>query len=92
MSGYAVGSDMSAKKLAFLLWHPLFWDRTVIVSFSLSARAVPSFHPGAALIAGAMNGNPLDAHSDPLKLVATGDKRPARSVPNLTNIERKLFV
>jgi hypothetical protein len=52
----------------------------------------PSFHPGAALIADAMNGNPLDAHSDPLKLVATEDKRPARSVPNLTNIERKLFV
>jgi len=46
----------------------------------------------AALIADAMNGNPLDAHSDPLKLVATEDKRPARSVPNLTNIERKLFV
>jgi hypothetical protein len=39
-----------------------------------------------------MNRNPLDAHSDPLKLVATEDKRPARSVPNLTNIERKLFV
>jgi hypothetical protein len=37
-------------------------------------------------------GNPLDAHSDPLKLAATEDKRPARSVPNLTNIERKLFV
>jgi len=52
----------------------------------------PSLHPGAALIADAMTGNPLDAHSDPLKLVATEDKRPARSVPNLTNIERKLFV
>jgi hypothetical protein len=52
----------------------------------------PSFHPGAALIADAMNGNPLDAHSDPLKLVATEYKRPARSVPNFTHIERKLFV
>jgi hypothetical protein len=52
----------------------------------------PSFHPGAALIADAMNGNPLNAHSDPLKLAATEDKRPARSVPNLANIERKLFV
>jgi hypothetical protein len=51
----------------------------------------PSFHPGAVLIADALNGNPLDAHSDPLKLVTTEDKRPARSVPNLTNIERKLF-
>jgi hypothetical protein len=45
MSGGAVLSDMSAKKLAFLLWHPLFWDRTVIVSFSLSARWIPVFIP-----------------------------------------------
>jgi hypothetical protein len=52
----------------------------------------PSFHTGAVLIADAMNGNPLDAHSDRLKLVAAEDQRPARSVPNLTNIERKLFV
>jgi hypothetical protein len=51
----------------------------------------PSFHTGAVLIADAMNGNPLDAHSDRLKLVAAEDQRPARSVPNLTNIERKSF-
>jgi hypothetical protein len=44
-SGCAVGSDRSAKKLAFLLWHPLLWDRTVIVSFSRSARWIPVFIP-----------------------------------------------
>jgi hypothetical protein len=47
----------------------------------------PSFHPGEVLVADTMNGEPLDAHSGPLKLVVTEDKRPARSVRNLTTIE-----
>jgi hypothetical protein len=38
-----------------------------------------------------MNGKPLDAHSGPLKLVVTEDKRPARSVRNLTALELKLL-
>lgn len=49
----------------------------------------PSFHPGEVLVADAMDGKPLDAHSGPYKLVVTEDKRPARSVRNLTTIELK---
>ena len=51
------------------------------------AEIDPSFHPGEVLVADTMNGKPLDAHSGPLKLVVTEDKRPARSVRNLTSIE-----
>jgi hypothetical protein len=49
----------------------------------------PAFHPGEVVVADAMNGKPLDAHSGPFKLVVTEDKRPARSVRNLTAIELK---
>jgi len=49
----------------------------------------PAFHPGEVLVADTMDGKPLDAHSGPLKLVVTEDKRPARSVRNLTAIELK---
>lgn len=49
----------------------------------------PSFHPGEVIVADSMNGKPLDAHSGPFKLVVTEDKRPARSVRNLTTIELK---
>jgi hypothetical protein len=55
------------------------------------AEIDPSFHPGEVLVVDAMNGKPLDAHSGPFKLVVTEDKRPARSVRNLTNVELKLF-
>jgi hypothetical protein len=54
--------------------------------FSL-AEVDPSFHPGEVIVADAMDGKPLDAHSGPLKLVVTEDKRPARSVRNLTTIK-----
>jgi DMSO/TMAO reductase YedYZ molybdopterin-dependent catalytic subunit len=53
------------------------------------AEVDPSFHPGEILVADAMNGQPLDEHSGPLKLVVTEDKRPARSVRNLVSIELK---
>jgi hypothetical protein len=53
--------------------------------FALS-EVDPSFHPGEILVADAMNGKPLDAHSGPFKLVVTEDKRPARSVRNLISI------
>jgi hypothetical protein len=36
-----------------------------------------------------MNGQSLDAHSGPFRLVVTEDKRPARSVRNLASIELK---
>jgi len=49
----------------------------------------PAFHPGEVLVADAMDGKPLDAHSGPFKLVVTQDKRPARSVRNLVSIELK---
>jgi hypothetical protein len=49
----------------------------------------PGFHPGEVIVADAMNGQPLDAHSGPLKLVVTEDKRPARWVRNLISIELK---
>ena len=47
----------------------------------------PSFHPGEVIVADAMDGKPLDAHNGPFKLVVTEDKRPARSVRNLMEIE-----
>jgi hypothetical protein len=47
----------------------------------------PSFHPGEVIVADAMDGKPLDAHNGPFKLVATEDKRPARSVRNLVSVE-----
>ena len=54
------------------------------------AEIDPSFHPGEVLVADAMNGKPLDAHSGPFKLVVTEDKRPARSVRNLVSLELKM--
>ncbi len=53
------------------------------------AEVDPSFHPGEVIVALTMNDKPLDEHSGPLKLVVTEDKRPARSVRNLTTIELK---
>lgn len=50
----------------------------------------PSFHPGEVIVADAMDGKPLDAHSGPFKLVVTEDKRPARSVRNLVSIDLRL--
>jgi len=51
------------------------------------AEADPSFHPGEILVADAMDGKPLDAHSGPFKLVVSEDKRPARAVRNLLSLE-----
>jgi len=53
------------------------------------AEVEPTFHPGEVIVADAMDGKPLDAHSGPFKLVVTEDKRPARSVRNLVSIELK---
>lgn len=55
------------------------------------AEVDPSFHPGEVLVADTMNGKALDDHSGPLKLVVTEDKRPVRSVRNLTTIELRLL-
>lgn len=49
----------------------------------------PAFHPGEVVVADTMDSKPLDAHNGPFKLVVTEDKRPARSVRNLVQIEMK---
>lgn len=53
------------------------------------AEIDPEFHTGEVIVADLMDGKPLDSHSGPLKLVVSEDKRPARSVRNLTTIELK---
>lgn len=53
------------------------------------AEVDPSFHPGDVIVADTMDGKPLDAHTGPLRLVATEDKRPARGVRNLVSVELK---
>ena len=47
----------------------------------------PSFHPGEVIVADAMDGKPLDTHNGPFKLVVTEDKRPARAVRNLVQVD-----
>ena len=49
----------------------------------------PGFHPGEVIVSDAMDGKPLDAHSGPLKLVVSEDKRPARCVRNLAEVDLK---
>jgi DMSO/TMAO reductase YedYZ molybdopterin-dependent catalytic subunit len=51
------------------------------------AEVDSSVRPGEVLVADAMNGSPLDAHSGPYKLIVAEDKRPARWVRNLASIE-----
>jgi hypothetical protein len=58
------------------------------VIFSV-AEIDPSFHSGEIIVADEMNGQALDAKSGPFKLVATEDKRSARSVRNLSSLELK---
>jgi hypothetical protein len=53
------------------------------------AEADPTFHSGEVIVAVSMNGQPLDEHSGPFKLVVTEDKRPARWVRNLVSLELK---
>lgn len=84
--GAPLGNDLRGKALA----------NYIVATGSDGYQAVlalgevdPSFHPGEVLVADSMNDKPLDAHSGPLKLVVTEDKRPARSVRNLTTIELK---
>jgi hypothetical protein len=84
--GAPLGSELRARALA----------NYVVATGSDGYQAVlalaevdPSFHPGEVLVADTLNGKPLDEHSGPLKLVVTEDRRPARSVRNLTTIELK---
>jgi DMSO/TMAO reductase YedYZ molybdopterin-dependent catalytic subunit len=84
--GTPLGSDLRCKALA----------NYIVATGADGYKAVlalgevdPSFHPGEVIVADMMDGKPLDAHSGPFKLVVTEDKRPARSVRNLTTIELK---
>jgi hypothetical protein len=52
------------------------------------AEANPDVHDGTVMVADAMDGKAL-ADDGPLKLVATGEKRPARWVRNLVAIKVK---
>lgn len=51
------------------------------------AEIDPEFHSGDVIVADAMNDKPLDSHNGPFKLVVTEDKRPARCVRNLNEID-----
>jgi hypothetical protein len=86
--GAPLGSELRGKALANYIVATGSDGYQAILAL---AEVDPSFHPGEVLVADTMNGKPLDTHSGPLKLVVTEDKRPARSVRNLTTIELKLF-
>jgi DMSO/TMAO reductase YedYZ molybdopterin-dependent catalytic subunit len=49
----------------------------------------PAFHPGVVLVADTLDGQPLGAKTGPFRLVVSEDRRPARSVRNLVEIEVK---
>ena len=57
------------------------------VALSL-AEVDPSFHPGEVIVADSYGGETLGADA-PFRLIVSEDKRPARSVKNLTSIELK---
>jgi hypothetical protein len=82
--GAPLGDDLRGRSLADYLVATGSDGYTVLLSL---AEIDPSFHPGEVIVADTMDGKPLDAHSGPLKLVVTEDKRPARSVRNLVSIE-----
>jgi hypothetical protein len=84
--GAPLGSNLRAKALAhYIVAGGSDGYQTVLAI----AEIDPEFHPGEVLVADAMGGKTLDAHSGPLKLVVTEDKHPARSVRNLVQIELK---
>ena len=84
--GAPLGSDLRGKALANYIVATGSDGYQAVVAL---AEVDPSFHPGEVLVADTLNGKPLDEHSGPLKLVVTEDRRPARSVRNLTTIELK---
>jgi hypothetical protein len=81
-----VGSDLRGKALTNYIVATGSDGYQVVLAL---AEVDPAFHPGEVVVADTMNGQPLDAHNGPLKLVVTEDKRPARSVRNLVSIELK---
>jgi hypothetical protein len=84
--GAPLGSDLRGKALGDYIVATGSDGYKVVLAL---AEVDPGFHPGEVIVADTMNGQPLDAHNGPLKLVVTEDKRPARSVRNLVSIELK---
>lgn len=56
------------------------------VVYSL-AELDPAFHENQSIIADRLNGKPLDAKEGPFKAVIPGDKRPARWIRMLTELQ-----
>jgi hypothetical protein len=81
-----LGSELRGKALAYYI---VATGSDGYKSVLALGEVDPSFHPGEVLVADTMDGKPLDAHASPFKLLVTEDKRPARSVRNLTTIELK---
>jgi hypothetical protein len=84
--GAPLGSDLRGKALGYYVVATGSDGYKAVYSL---AEVDPSFHPGEVIVADTMDGKALDAHSGPLRLVATEDKRPARGVRNLVSIEVK---
>ena len=84
--GAPLGSSLRGKALAHYIVASGSDGYQTVVAL---AEIDPDFHPGEVLVADALDGKALDAHSGPLKLVVTEDKHPARSVRNLVQIELK---
>ena len=84
--GTPLGNDLRGKALAqYIVATGSDGYQTVLALGEVD----PTFHPGEVLVVDTMGGKPLDTHSGPLQLVVTEDKRPARSVRNLVQIELK---
>jgi hypothetical protein len=84
--GAPLGNDLRGKALAYYVVATGSDGYKAVYSL---AEVDPSFHPGDVIVADTMDGKPLDAHTGPLRLVSTEDKRPARGVRNLVLIEMK---
>ncbi len=85
--GVPLGSELRGKALAGYIVATGSDGYRAVVAL---AEIDPSFHPGEVIVADAVNGRALDAHSGPFKLVVTEDTRPARSVRNLVSLELKM--
>ena len=51
------------------------------------AETDPAIRSEAMIVADRKDGQPLDAHEGPLRLVVEGDKRPARSARSIQSVE-----
>jgi hypothetical protein len=84
--GAPLGKDFHGKSMLAYIKASGSDGYAVVISL---AELDPDFHSGEIIVADQMNGQPLDAKSGPFKLVASGDKRPARWVRNLVSLELK---